>query len=197
MVLLPLIFLCILDHIFGCWHLTLRAKACFRWGWGGVGVGGVCGVCGGTWWRAPRSWPRPLVAANACGLTVHARRPAIVDQKVKVKVETRKWKQQSVQKTSLTDIHSGSFANATFCQSTWEQHIVIYLILAVNKVVFVNYCCEDTGDWTAVLSRAIFLLPSASQAASYWASNTLCIWASTFYSGNPFSCKILLLRERI
>ena len=50
----------------------------------------VGGVCGGTWWRAPRSWPRPLVAANACGLTVHARRPAIVDQKVKVKVETRK-----------------------------------------------------------------------------------------------------------
>ena len=173
MVLLPLIFLCIQDHIFGCWHLTLRAKACFRWGWDGVGGGGEgwWGVWGDlvegsevvaeTAGGGKRMWSHsPRKEASHCG---PESKSESWNAKVKATISAEDffdwYPQWLFCKFNILSIHMG----ATYCHISYPGS---------EKVVFVNYCCEDTGDCPAVLSRAIFLLPSASQAASYWASNT-------------------------
>ena len=71
----------------------IESKGLFQVGWGGGGEEGP----------APRSWQRPLLAANACGLTVHARRPPSRHQTVKVKSKSESNRSDAVFILHLTD----------------------------------------------------------------------------------------------
>ena len=72
----------------------IESKGLFQVGWvEGRGVEGP----------APRSWQRPLLAANACGLTVHARRPPSRHQTVKVKSKSESNRSDAIFILHLTD----------------------------------------------------------------------------------------------
>ena len=66
-------------------------------------MGGVVEEERGVDGPAPRSWQRPPPAANACGLTVHARRPPSRHQTVKVKSKSESNRSDAVFILHLTD----------------------------------------------------------------------------------------------